>query len=581
MPITAVETYCSLTEYSGFEVPGLVANAYYVLEDVEKLKKVYDDYLHYCQELFAQLPRQNRYQWLKAYSAKADDWHQAAIHFLVDVLDTVDIDAGNRLVDAYRELCLARPELTLPVFIERLSHTDTLVKSRLLIILYAVSYHAPQLLLPYVDKIAEYLDVNHFQWKMLILKLLQSVLQHGTVSKQIQRKIERVEYRYSSRVASSTFRLLHISPSFQFVKLFTKRTLRTIQRQIASCCHILSLDQEAVLAKIEQTLKQEGWTVEKTTEKLKNEWNDYVHPQGYPYVPIITSFEQNVLYIFNQLLNEIVEKTGVDIEQVEALWRIIQPVDPEFKLSNIQPRPHDISPLSVSNEDKWLSELKSDQAEIIRKPVAREWLTLYEKRVVSQHDGYSNSYRLATFIHSSLVKQGILPSEELLEDSWNVLELVRFDDDEFVTLQQAREHLTTRQFLPTDELILRSPSLPVVSMTSNSPLFLGYSTILSLPRYLIEKYGLVYRNFDLYDNDECVVKYEIWQEGYEDDPYSRDLLSHGTRLLIHRSLLATMFQDYHVELFQGIFEKRVYFKSKHSSEPTAQKDWMKFMIIHQ
>ena len=580
-PVTAEESYRSLTEYSGFDAPGLVANAYYVLRDVENLKKVYDEYFNYCEELFAQLPREDSYQWLKTYSTKPDNWQPTAIHFLVDVLDTPDIVSGHRLIDACRELCLKRPELVLPVFIERLSDAANLTKDRLLSILYIVSYHAPQFILPHADELAEHPDIDRFVWKMLILKLLQNTLPHGSVSEQTRQKIENIEFRYSSGLSSSTFRLLHASPSFQFVELFRERTLRSIQRQIASCCRILDLDLEAVLAKIEQTLMLEGWTVEKTKAKLKNEWRDYVHAQGYPYVPILTSFEQDVLRIFNQVLDDIVENTGIEQEQLEALWRILQPVDPEYKLSDIQPRPQDISPLSVSDKDEWLSELGDKQEKIVREQMTQEWLTLYEERTVSQHEGYDKRYKQAVLIHSSLLKQGILPSEKLLEDSWNVLKMVRFDDDEFVTLQQAREHLTTHQFLPTDELVRQSPSMPIVSMTSNSPLFFGYSTILSLPRYLNEKYGLIFRGFDLYDGDECVVRYEVWQEGYEDDPYSRELLSHGTRLLIHKNLLSKIFQDYHVELCQGIFEKRMFFKSKYTPEPTEQNDWMEFLIIDQ
>ncbi|MCP4405644.1 MAG: AAA family ATPase [bacterium] len=279
-PVTAEESYRSLTKYSGFDTPGLVANAYYVLEDVEHLKKVYDEYFNYCEELFAQLPREDSYQWLKTYSAKPDDWRPTAIHFLVDVLDTPDIVSGHRLIDAYRELCLKRQELVLPVFIERLSDAVDVAKDRLLSILYIVSYHAPQLLLPYADKIAKHLDSGHFMWKMLLLKLLQNVQHHGTVSEQTQQKIESAKFHYSSGVSSSTFRLLHASPSFQFAKLFKERTLGSIQRQIASCCQVLELDVEAVLAKIEQTLMLESWTVEDAQVKLKDDWRDYVHASG-------------------------------------------------------------------------------------------------------------------------------------------------------------------------------------------------------------------------------------------------------------------------------------------------------------
>lgn len=152
------ESYRFLTEYSGYEVPASVASAYDVLGDIQNLKRVYQDYLQHCQELFEQLPKRKAYKWLKDYPPEADDFDQLVVQFLVDELDTIEIDLGNRLIDAYRELCLARPEITLPIFVERLLNADELPKNRLLTILYMVASDSPHLFIPYAEKISDLLN---------------------------------------------------------------------------------------------------------------------------------------------------------------------------------------------------------------------------------------------------------------------------------------------------------------------------------------------------------------------------------------------------------------------------------------
>lgn len=572
------ESYRFLAEYSGYDVPASVASAYDVLGDIQNLKRVYQDYLQHCQDLFEQLPKRRAYKWLKDYPPEADDFDQLVVHFLVDELDTIEIDLGNRLIDVYRELCLARPEITLPIFVERLLNADELPKSRLLAILYMVAYDSPQLLIPYAEKISNLLNSKHFQWKMMTIKLLQFVAQSGSVSETVKARLKSAQHYYSPIINYSTFRLPHINPSDKFLGFFTKNTMIPIQDQIGSCCEILSIDKDAVLAKIEHILKEEGWSEEDENERLKDEWNGHVHPQGFPSVTIITTFNLRGFNLFNQIFDEIVEKSRLSTNQLEALWCILQPADPEYKLSNIKPKPKDIAPLVVSDKDVWLSELNSKQGKVAREALTQEWVTLFEQRLLSQDKTYEVPYRLLSMLYSSLIISDLLFSfDELEKGSFYVLKLQTFDDNECSTLDQARELLTNHRNLISD---YRDSFLPILTWKTNHPLFFGYHELVSLPSYLINQYGLTYKDFDLYKDDVCVMKYEVWQEGYQDKSYSRELLSHGTRLMIHRSLLQKIFQDYDVELCQSIFEKRLYYKSAYDAKATEVNSSTAFVIIH-
>jgi len=571
------ECYRSLTKYSGYDVPALVASAYDILKDIENLKRVYQDYLHYCRELFEQLPKREEYKWLKNYSPETDNFNQLAIHFFVNELGTIEIDLGNRLVDACRDLCLERPDIALPIVVERLLSSDELIKNRLLIILYIIAFEKANLLFSYADKISTLLDSRHFQRKMMTIKLLQSVTQNGGVSETVQGRLNSAQRGYSSIISYPTFRLLDVTPSDEFINFVTKNIMRTTQDQIESCCKILSIDKDDILAKIEYILKQEGWSERDEKERLKDEWYSYVHPQGHPVVWIINSFNIRIFNLFNQILDEITEKSKVTTNQLEALWCILQPADPEYEFPSIKPKPKDIAPLVLSDKDKWLSELDSKQGEVVREPISQEWIILFEQRILSQDKIYEVPYRSTLWLYSSLIKKGLLLSfGDLEKKGFYVLKLRRFDDNEFATLDQARELLTNyRSLTPA----YQNSFLPILIWKTNSPLFFGYSEIVSLPNYLISQCGLTYKDFDLWQGDKCVIKYEVWQEGYEDESYSRELLSYGVRLLIHRSLLQKIFQDYDVELCQSIFEKRLYCRRKYE-KATEVNSSTAFVIIH-
>jgi hypothetical protein len=255
-------SYKPVMEYSRFSIPSLIASAYDILKDDKKLKKIYQDYLQHCKELFEHLPKREDYEWLKNYSPEEDNFNQLAIHFLVDELGTPEIDLGKKLIDACRDLCLARPEITLPIFVERLSDADGFAKKRLLTILYMVTCENPNLLIAYAEKISHLLESNHFQWKMMAIKLLEIMVQNGTIPEDIEKKLKLAQLCYSSMENYFMFLPAYESPSKKFLEIFQEGVMKSMQKQIGSCCEILLIDRDTILAKIERILNQEGWNAE-------------------------------------------------------------------------------------------------------------------------------------------------------------------------------------------------------------------------------------------------------------------------------------------------------------------------------
>ncbi len=93
--------------HGGFDLPALVATGLDVLNDAEALEAVFCDYLSHCQELFAHLPRQDQYGWLRDYAGSKDENHQIIL-FLIDELGDREIDLGERLVKTITSLAPIR-----------------------------------------------------------------------------------------------------------------------------------------------------------------------------------------------------------------------------------------------------------------------------------------------------------------------------------------------------------------------------------------------------------------------------------------------------------------------------------------
>jgi nucleoside-triphosphatase THEP1 len=569
--------YQSLEKFSGYDLPSLVACAFDILGDIDKLNEVYLSYLKHTKELFEHLPKQNEYSWLKDYVSEKDDFNELAINFIVDELCSIEIDLGNRLIDACREFCLLKPEIVLPIFIKRLSNADELTRSRLLIIFYMIAYDSPNLLIPYAEEISKFLDLKHFQMKMTVMKTLQLIEQVNSIPESVKKRLKIAQQHFFPTICRQSYKMLDIQASNKFLNFFKKNVVKTIQLQIESCCKVLSINEDNVLAKIENMLKQTGWTEEKEREKLKDEWNGYIHPQGYPRVWIFQFFDLRVFNVFNQILDDIIENSSLASNEIEALWRILQPADPEYKLSSIKPKPNDIERLIVSNKDAWLSELHNTQGKVIPKQITNEWITIFEERILSQDEEYNVPYSSRLLLYSSLIKKGLsLSFEELEKECAKIFMLKKYDDNEFITLEQARDLILNEKWTG---ILQQNSSLPILIWKTNSPLFYGYHEVVSLPQYLIKQYALEYRNFELYTKNKCMVKYEVWQEGYVDETYSRELLSFGTRLLINKSLLENIFNDYNFELCQSISENRVYY-SRIKKNPDEMNHSTNIIIIH-
>ena len=78
--------------------------------------------------------------------------------------------------------------------------------------------------------------------------------------------------------------------------------------------------------------------------------------------------------------------------------------------------------------------------------------------------------------------------------------------------------------------------------------------------YWLNKYGLTFNGWQIELHGQVVARYEEWQEGYEDECYTRDVLSAGARLIVRNDWLRTLLEDSGFVLLLGRYETRKEFE---------------------
>jgi hypothetical protein len=119
---------------------------------------------------------------------------------------------------------------------------------------------------------------------------------------------------------------------------------------------------------------------------------------------------------------------------------------------------------------------------------------------------------------------------------------------------------------PSETIPVGVRSIPIIAHKRNFPSFIGFEFIASLPAFIIRDFELSFKGFDLYRDRTRVTRIHYWQEGYIDEPYSRDMLSYGVRLQIDANHLHEIVERYGLQLCTKEDEERQYFKSKYHQE---------------
>lgn len=564
----------------GYDTPPIAASGLDVLDEPQMLEDVFNDFLTHCESMFVQLPKNDNYTWLKGYKEPSADAKQLILNFVVDELSTPEIDHGERLIKAAANLAVARHSDSLPLLITRMESTSGRILRRLLTVFYCLAAHCPQLLVPYQQTFAKMLDREDFFCRLTVLHILRCVDEASPLEASVDSPVKRVYRNYSAAIHYSSY-ILSSRPTSEFKHFLRQKTLFNFSKQIELMEKILKLPPGTLVAAIEERLAAQKWSMDEEKKRVKDDWHYHVHPQGWPVVWITTEFQELATETLWSILDEAATKLKLSEEQINWLWQIIQPVDPEYVLRGMLPRPLDIELLSVQDKNAWLSELESlkslEIGDTRSQSEAEEWITIFEKRRMAQEEIYNVPYRQEIFLEGFLIPQQVYGGSHRLEELELWTERIFPDPSMAVTFKQTQIELSSRE-----RRVLNDPDecIPLIAKHENPSTFLGYKNVCTLASFLIKEFKVSFEGFNLIRNGEVIAKYEAWQEGYQDECHTRDMLSFGARFLVRRDFLTEICHRYRKLLCICIDEHREYYDSIHHMEPNESRHSRRYVLHH-
>ena len=529
--------------------------------------------------MFAQLPQYNEYAWLKDYAGPSLGTNELILQFSMKELDTPEIDHGERLIRALTRLAIARPHCAIPLLVvETLSASGRRLR-RLLMILHVLATQVPDQLIFYQQELVKILDRKDFFFRQTIKFVLDRLSKVAPLQSTVAAAVRRIEGKYSSSVSHSSYRMPS-NPSPVFMDLIEKHIHFPSSHQMGLMEKILHLRSGNLAAAIEERLGFQGRSIEEERSRIKDDWYGYVHPQGWPVIPITTEFQELITEVVHDIVNEAVEKLKIHQDDIRWLWQTIQMVDPERVLHGMMPRPTDVGALRVSDQETWLNELDGIDSLQIGSPgrlePSEDWVTVFERKELADGDSSNATFRQVTLLRAMMIPLQMYGGSHELDNLDLTTERIVPVSVMAVTLGQARDALTRRG---NDVLDVTADCIPLIAEHQNSPYFLGYSDVCTLASFIMDHFGLSFEGFDLTRDGEVVAKYEAWQEGYKLEEYTREKLSVGVRLRVSRNFLAEICQHYRRMLCVQVHEDRGYYEV-HNRWPSTSRNSKRYVLHH-
>jgi Cdc6-like AAA superfamily ATPase len=565
------------SDYGGYDIPRMVARFYAACGDIDNLRKVFSDYLQHCEELFTHLPHETRYSWLYNYHDDGRDESEQVVELVIDLLGEPEIDQARRLLRVLTNLAKVRPELVCRICCHRLPVAEPLLRERLESLLVALASLCAKQLAPCLEQVLPLFALSHFRLRMSLANVVRGVAALADVPASVRSAAEGVERAYSHTIAYPSRRLLINEPTSEFIRFFRRGVLFDLHDRLDAVAEILETTTATILGFIERRLGEEKWDREQEEEQLKEEWRSNSFDDRR--VWFIPAFHQRVSEILQEFVHRTIENGRYHKSAVDALWGVLRISDPEFLASLPSTKPSDILALNVNDATVWLDELRAPGALRVEQLPTTGWTTVFEERRISQTHDATPQYEADVRVRAILVA----PELSNHPESWPTIGrwmggIPRFHSEENVTVADAQMRLSEAA---QDAPSTTEKYAPITAFHANGQLFHGHRWLVAIHPVWMARFGLKFDGMNMRLGDEEVVCCEEWQEGYEDEVYSRDLLSTGIRLRIKNSLLRRLLAETQHALAVQAEEKRTHQDShwKRKQTPDAKQESICVFIV--
>lgn len=556
------------SDYGGFDLPRMIARFYAATDDVERLRIVFQDYLTHCKELFAHLPKDERYGWLRDYHDDGRDEAEEIVEFLIDLIGEPEIDQAQRLVRVLANLARTRSDLVCRITSRRTLSAEPLLRERLEVLLDALAWLCPEEMAPHLEKLLPLLNEPHFRLRTALIRIIRRVAETVTLSATVTAAADEAGRAYSPLIAYPSRRFLYAEPSPEFVQLLKRGLLFDLHGRMRGISDLLKIHPAVILSHLERTLRESGWNETEETQRLKSDWEGNARDNRV--VWIVPRFHTRISELLQGFVHQAVENGRCDRAILAALENVVRGGDPKFVAFLPRVKPTEVSALDVSDGAAWVQEIRVPAGFAVEALSAEGWTTIHEERLLSQTEGSHPKFVTTLRIRSLLVAPTLTnrPEEWPPEDKWTD-PIPCLHPGENLTLEDARLRLLDVAESPGD---FSGELLPLVSAHNNCKMFHGSRTLAFLHPIWLSRYNLAFDIAELTSNGQCIARFEEWQEGYEDEVYTRDLLSAGMRLVVRNDWLRMVLRESERALVICTSERRVQRDGYRRPEATSESE---------
>ncbi len=550
--------------YEGVNAPIVAANLFDLLGKGDALEAVFDNFLHHCQELFAQWPNDRSFDALRNWGNVDCDEDVQIIHLLIDRLGSHSAESSSRLVYSICLLAENRGEKFTSVLEERLASANGLRFWRLLQVVSRLSHSRPLMCRELCHCLLPLLERDDSLVVLVASRAIHRAFAGAElIPDDVEQAIEQIRSRYSSTFSYRGFTIARAMPSVEFVWLIRNAAQAPFHRQLEALCDVLQVDLDSAMAHLERRLLETGTTLEREKDNARSMYSAFAHPQGWPMLGFVSDFHVQISGLLYQTIDELLVKRRYQPQHVEAVWRVIQPVDPEYSFTKLSPMPRDIRPLLVRSRIDWIADEKRKSSVVIADSFTGKWISAFEYRELAHDSPHQRSFVMQTHVRSALVApEGVKDIESFSHDCWGE-KVCTHHPAENLTWQQFREALISGHLREPDGV---EGCVPFVSYCHRHVGFLGFHSIANLSSRIIREHNLRLDGLAVFAGEERVAFFEAWQGGYSDEHYNNKPLSFGVRLRVSAQFIMRVCQGIGRAFAIRTIENRFVVK-QHQREP--------------
>jgi len=340
------------SDYGGFDLPRMIARFFAACGDVPSLRRVFEDYLTHCEELFAFLPKDERYSWLRDYREDGRNESEEILELLVDLIGEPEIEQGRRLVRVLANLAKARADLVCRICCHRLATGEPILRERLEALLDALAWICPGELAPYLEPLLPLFKEPHFRLRMMLIGVICRVGASASLARSVIAAADEAKRAYSPIIGYPSRRFLHAEPSTEFMRFVKRGTLFDFYDRLKGVSELLRMDPPVILSHLERTLRSSGWNEIEEERRLKSDWEGNARDNRV--VWIVPGFHIRISDLLQAFVHQAVENGRYDAKILFGLTNVVRGSDPEFVSVLPRTKPLDIRSLSVTDCAAWL-----------------------------------------------------------------------------------------------------------------------------------------------------------------------------------------------------------------------------------